>query len=312
MKTNLISLVIPVFEEEALIYENIITVKNILENNNINYEFIIVDDGSKDGTWDEINKLKAKVDGLKAYRLSRNFGKEAALCAGLEMTSGDAVIVMDADLQHPPEVIPKMIGLWSEEGFDVVDGVKMSRGKEKALNFLSAGLFYKLLNKFSGINLKNASDFKLMDARVVDAWRLMPEKDTFFRAMSFWVGFKRTSIEFEVAERTAGESKWSVLSLLKLAVTAITSFSSIPLHIVSFLGTLFLLGSVVLGVHTLYMKFSGAAVSGFTTVILLLLIIGSTLMISLGIIGEYISRIYHEVKRRPRYIISEEISDNPK
>ena len=111
MKTNLISLVIPVFEEEALIYENIITVKNILENNNINYEFIIVDDGSKDGTWDEINKLKAKVDGLKAYRLSRNFGKEAALCAGLEMTSGDAVIVMDADLQHPPEVIPKMIGL---------------------------------------------------------------------------------------------------------------------------------------------------------------------------------------------------------
>lgn len=309
MEKNLISLVIPVFEEETIIYENIITVKNILEANEINYEFIIVDDGSKDYTWDEIGRLKTHIINLKAYRLSRNFGKEAALCAGLEMASGDAVIVMDADLQHPPEVIPQMIKLWEEQSFEVVDGVKKSRGREKTLNFLSAGLFYKLLDKFSGINLKNASDFKLMDAKVVDAWRMLPEKDTFFRAMSFWVGFRRTSLEFEVAERTAGKSKWSVISLLKLAITAITSFSSIPLHLVSFLGSLFLIGSFALGIHTLYMKFSGAAVSGFTTVILLLLIIGSTLMISLGIIGEYISRIYNEVKRRPRYIISEEISN---
>ncbi|MBN1624666.1 MAG: glycosyltransferase family 2 protein [Clostridia bacterium] len=309
MEKNLISLVIPVFEEETIIYENIITVKNILEANEINYEFIIVDDGSKDYTWVEIGRLKTHIINLKAYRLSRNFGKEAALCAGLEMASGDAVIVMDADLQHPPEVIPQMIKLWEEQSFEVVDGVKKSRGREKTLNFLSAGLFYKLLDKFSGINLKNASDFKLMDAKVVDAWRMLPEKDTFFRAMSFWVGFRRTSLEFEVAERTAGKSKWSVISLLKLAITAITSFSSIPLHLVSFLGSLFLIGSFALGIHTLYMKFSGAAVSGFTTVILLLLIIGSTLMISLGIIGEYISRIYNEVKRRPRYIISEEISN---
>jgi dolichol-phosphate mannosyltransferase len=308
MEKKLISLVIPVFEEETIIYENIVTVKRILEANEINYEFIIIDDGSKDYTWDEICRLKKEVASLKAFRLSRNFGKEAALCAGLEMTSGDAVIVMDADLQHPPEVIPEMIKLWDEHSYEVVDGVKKSRGQEKALNFLSAGLFYKLLDKFSGINLKNASDFKLMDAKVVDAWRMLPEKDTFFRAMSFWVGFRRTSLEFEVAKRTAGKSKWSIISLLKLALTAITSFSSIPLHIVSFLGTVFLIGSLVLGIHTLYMKFSGAAVSGFTTVILLLLIIGSALMISLGIIGEYISRIYNEVKRRPRYIISEEIS----
>lgn len=308
-RKKLISLVIPVFEEEELICENIEKIKGVLDLANINHEFVLVDDGSIDSTWNELLKLKDSFDSVRAFRLSRNFGKEAALCAGLEMTTGDAVVVMDADLQHPPEMIPEMVRLWEQEKFDVVDGVKKSRGREKAFNFLSAGLFYKMLNKFSGINLKNASDFKLMDAKVIDAWRMLPEKDTFFRAMSFWVGFNRTSLEFEVAERTAGESKWSPMALLKLALTAITSFSSIPLHIVSFLGILFLLGSLGLGIHTVYMKFSGAAVSGFTTVILLLLIIGSTLMISLGIIGEYISRIYNEVKRRPRYIISEKTDD---
>jgi len=310
MSDFLISMVIPVYEEEKLIYKNIITIKEILENNDINYEFILIDDGSKDNTWEEIERLSLEIPTLRAYKFSKNFGKEAALCAGLDKTKGDAVIVMDADLQHPPQIIPQMIDLWNNEKYEVVDGVKENRGKEKLLNFLSAGLFYKMLNKFSGINLKDASDYKLLDKKVVEAWRMLPERETFFRAMSFWVGFNRTSILYKVEKRTEGESKWSLLALFKLAVTAITSFSAIPLHIVTFLGIIFLIGSFGLSINTLYMKFTGVAVSGFTTVILLILITGSALMISLGVIGIYISRIYEEVKRRPRYIISKEIDDS--
>ncbi len=293
MSNCLISILIPVFEEEKSIYKNILSIKKILDNNRIMHEFVLIDDGSKDNTWSETKRLSEEVKEIRAFRLSRNFGKEAALCAGLEKVIGDAVVVMDADLQHPPEIIPEMVRLWSEEDFEVVDGVKISRGKEKVLSFLSAGLFYKMLNRFSGINLKNASDYKLLDRKVVAAWKEMPERDTFFRAMSFWVGFKRTNIDYHVARRTDGDSKWSLISLVRLAITAITSFSSAPLHIVTFIGVLFLIGSMGLGIHTLYMKFSGLAVSGFTTVILLLLITGSAIMISLGIIGIYISRIYN-------------------
>lgn len=312
MNKFLLSLVIPVYEEEKLIYKNIIKIKEILENNDIPYEFIVVDDGSIDNTWRELNRLSKEIKSLRAIKFSKNFGKEAALCAGLDMVNGDCAIVMDADLQHPPEIIPKMVKLWQDDGYDVVDGVKESRGRESIFNFLTAGLFYKLLKKSSGINLKNASDYKLLDIKVIKAWRSMPEHDTFFRAMSFWVGFRRTEIKYIVAKRTEGQSKWSFLTLLKLAITAITSFSAVPLHIVTFIGIIFLIGSLGLGIHTLYMKFSGIAVDGFTTVILLLLILGSALMISLGIIGIYISRIYEEVKRRPRYIVSKRINQGEK
>lgn len=312
MNKFLLSLVIPVYEEEKLIYKNIMKIKDILESNDIPYEFIIIDDGSSDLTWDEIHKLSNEIPSLRAIKFSKNFGKEAALCAGLDMVNGDGTIVMDADLQHPPEIIPKMVKLWQVDGYDVVDGVKESRGRESIFNFLTAGLFYNMLKKSSGINLKNASDYKLLDIKVIKAWRSMPERDTFFRAMSFWVGFNRTVVKFTVAKRTDGQSKWSFISLFKLAVTAITSFSAVPLHIVTFIGIIFLIGSLGLGIHTLYMKFSGIAVNGFTTVILLLLILGSALMISLGIIGIYISRIYEEVKRRPRYIVSKGINQEIK
>lgn len=309
MKDFLISMVIPVYEEEQLIYNNVMVIKNILEENNYKYEFIIIDDGSKDNTFSELKRLSLEIPSLIAIKFSKNFGKEAALCAGLNKVSGDIAIVMDADLQHPPKIIPKMVKLWKEDNYDVVDGVKKSRGKESFFSFFTAGIFYKILHKSSGINLKNASDYKLLDKKVIEAWKKMPERDTFFRAMSFWVGFNRTSITFEVATRTDGKSKWSFITLFKLAITAITSFSALPLHIVTVLGIAFLIGSVIMGIHTLYMKFSGIAVSGFTTVILLLLITGSALMISLGVIGIYISRIYEEVKARPRYIVTEIITE---
>ncbi|MCL6590250.1 MAG: glycosyltransferase family 2 protein [Firmicutes bacterium] len=304
----MISIVIPVYNEEKQIRETVRVIAGILADSQINYEFIFIDDGSKDHTWRELKQLAAVDPKIKAIRLSRNFGKEAALCAGLNAIQGDACIVMDADLQHPPALIPEMVRLWKDDGYEIVEGVKSSRGKESWSSRLSAGLFYRILHKLSGINLKDASDFKLLDARVVSAWQAMPERNTFFRGMAAWVGFKRIAVPFEVAERTTGGTKWSKYRLFKLAITAITSFSSFPLQIVTFLGFLFLLGSVLLGIQTIYMKFSGIAVDGFTTVILLLLITGSALMISLGIIGTYLAKIFEEVKHRPRYIVAETVN----
>lgn len=303
--SGFISVVIPVYNEEKHIQESIYTIHNLLESSSIEHEFILVDDGSRDNTWVELSTLSKKLPEVNAIKLSRNFGKEAALCAGLEAVSGDACIVMDADLQHPPEIIPEMVKLWQQENYNVVEGVKISRGKEKFVNKLGAHLFYGTLKALSGFDLDQASDFKLMDAKAISAWRLMNERNTFFRGMSAWVGFKRTSIPFTVAERKSGSSKWSLFKLFKLAINAITSFSSMPLQIVTFLGVIFLIGSFILGLQTLYMKFRNIAVSGFTTVILLQLIIGSALMISLGIIGTYIAKIFDEVKGRPRYLISE-------
>ena len=299
-----ISVVIPVYNEEDQIFENVCLIRECLVKNGISHEIIMVDDGSTDNTWYAIKSLLEKIPQTCAVRLSRNFGKEAAICAGLERAEGDACVIMDADLQHPPHIIPEMVRLW-QEGFEVVEAVKTSRGKEPFAKKASSTVFYSLMKKFSGIDLKGASDYKLLDRKVVCALRAMKERDTFFRGMSAWTGFNRVSLPFNVAERKKGNSKWPMLKLVKLAVTAITSFSAAPLQIVTFLGLIFLTGSFFLGIQTLYKKMAGISLDGFTTVILLLLIIGSTLMISLGIIGTYIARIFDEVKGRPRYLISE-------
>jgi dolichol-phosphate mannosyltransferase len=307
MSDKLISIVIPVYNEEKQIQKSIQVIHNTLAERGINHRFILIDDGSRDNTWDELKRLSSSMEGVLAIKLSRNFGKEAALCAGLENVSSDACIVMDSDLQHPPEKIPEMVYIWRNEGVDIVECVKASRGKESISYKLSSLLFYNMLKKLSGFDFGGASDFKLLDKKVVDAWKQMSERNTFFRGMSTWVGYKKAQIPFEVAERLDGNSKWSPLRLVKLAVNAITSFSSMPLYIVTFLGILFLLGAIPLGIESLYMYFKGHAVDGFTTVILLLLIIGSILMISLGIIGSYIAKIYEEVKQRPRYLIAESV-----
>lgn len=310
MDKSLITVVIPVYNEESHICENISVIRKYLSETGMEFMILLVDDGSTDGTWSRLKGLSKEVSYIKALRLSRNFGKEAALCAGLEAAEGEACIIMDSDLQHPPELIPEMVRLWKDEGYEVVEGVKALRGNESMINKIGANLFYNILSKLSGFNIKQASDFKLLDKKVVSAWRSMKERDTFFRGMSAWVGYNRISIPFNVGTRTEGVSKWSLFNLCRLAVNAITSFSSFPLHIVTFMGVLFLAGALVLGVQTLYMKLSGIALSGFTTVILLLLIIGSCLMISLGVIGTYIARIYEEVKCRPRYIVADEINGN--
>lgn len=304
-----ISIVMPVYNEGAHIKTSIGIVENLLKEHQIKYQFVLVDDGSKDDSWKKLVALAKENKHVVSVRLSRNFGKEAALCAGLDHATGDAVIVMDADLQHPVELIPELVRCWREEGFDVVEGVKSSRGKEGFLYKCCAKGFYSILLKMTGIDLRNASDYKLLDRKVVEAMKQMPERVTFFRGMSAWVGFERKQVFFEVKERVMGTSKWSVKRLAGLAFSAITSYTSAPLQLVTILGVVMFLISVILGAQTLLRYLMGNAMEGFTTVILLLLFIGSMLMISLGIIGMYLMKIYHEIKGRPRYLISKKVEN---
>lgn len=300
----MISIIMPVYNEGEQIYQNVVEVMQILNENKIEHHFMLVDDGSCDNTLSELNRLYNDYKNVSVIQLTRNFGKEAALCAALESASGDACLVLDADLQHPAELIPKMVRLWSEEGYDVVEGVKSDRGNESLFGKISALTFYKIFNKTSGINLRSASDFKLLDRKVVEAWKSLNESITFFRGMSAWLGFNRIQIPFEVKERKNGNSKWSTKSLTKLAVQSITSYTSAPLYMITLLGIIMFFIDFILFIQTLFMKFSGKALTGFTTVIILLLGTGSCIMISLGIIGIYISKIYDEIKNRPRYLIA--------
>ena len=304
-----VSIVIPVYREENNLSILLTAIHRELQNINESYEIILVDDGSPDNSWATIKEAFKKYPTLRAVRLSRNFGKEYALGAGLEIAKGEAVIVMDGDLQHPPHLIPEMVRIWRESNADVVEAVKIYRGKESILGKLGAKLFYTILHKLSGYNLRGASDYKLLARQVVNAWLGMEERGLFFRGMTAWLGFRHVQIPFQVPKRIGGQSRWSISQLVKLAITGVTAFSSLPLHFVTFSGGIFFIFAVVLGAQTLYMKLTGKAVSGFTTVIILLLIIGSLLMISLGIIGLYIARIYEEVKRRPRYIVLETLEE---
>lgn len=299
----LLSIVLPAYNEEQNIANTAAVLTGILEENKIDYELVFISDGSRDGTFQEIRRAAEQNPRIKGAEFSRNFGKEAGIFAGLELTCGDAVVVMDCDLQHPPQLIPKMWEMW-QNGVEVVEGIKTSRGKESLGHKLSAGLFYKIMSRLIRMDMNASSDFKLLDRKVVDVLLSLPERNTFFRALSFWAGFRTESVTYEVQERQFGESKWSFWSLMRYAVTNATSFSTLPLQAVTVMGAASILFSVILAVQTLVRFLMGNSVEGFTTVILLILIIGGFLMLSLGVIGHYIARIYEEVKGRPKYIIS--------
>ena len=307
----MLSIVIPAYHEEKMIWKTTEVVSGIMEREKIPFELVFVNDGSRDQTWEMIEKAAEKNTHVTGIRFSRNFGKESAIFAGLANAEGDCIAVMDCDLQHPPETLVEMYRLW-EQGYEVVEGVKRSRGKESVLHRASAGMFYKIMSKAVQIDMSRASDFKLMDRKAVEALLSMPERNAFFRALSSWVGYRTTSVEFDVQERTEGESKWSTWSLIKYAVRNIVGFSSAPLQMITVAGVLTLFFAIVLGIQSLVKYFCGHALEGFTTVILLLLIIGSLIMLSLGIIGIYIAKIYEEVKGRPRYFIARKISGKKK
>ena len=300
---SVLSVVLPAYNEEAMLLKTARRLSEILNAEKIQYQLVFVDDGSKDHTWERIREAAENDPGVTGIHFSRNFGKEAAIFAGLANADGDCTAVMDCDLQHPPEILVKMYRMW-ENGYEVVEGIKRSRGKESVLHKTSAGMFYKLMSSATGIDMSRASDFKLMDRKAVNSLLEMPERNAFFRAMSSWIGYRSATVEFDVQEREAGVSKWSTWSLVKYAVSNIAGYSSVPMQLVTGAGVLVLVIAVVLGIQTLIRYFTGHALEGFTTLILLLLFIGSVIMISLGIIGYYIARIYEEVKGRPRYIIS--------
>jgi polyisoprenyl-phosphate glycosyltransferase len=300
---NLLSVVIPAHDEARGVAHAIDVIVTALASCGMRLEIIVIDDGSRDETFERVTELSLKDSRIKGLRFTRNFGKEAALLAGLRVARGDAVVTIDADLQHPPTLIPKMIEHW-RDGAMVVDAIKRGRDSDGIFTRMRAELFNSLLSRLGGINLQHASDFKLLDRLVVDAIaRGLPERHRFYRGLADWVGYRHASIPFDVDARAEGQGKWSLWKLVQLATTAIVSFTSAPLQIVTVLGVLTLAFGVVVGADALIAWFQGRAVSGFATTIITLLIVGSFIMISLGIIGEYIAKIYDEIKARPTYLV---------
>ena len=308
MKNPLLSMVIPAFNEEENICNTAQVVQGVMEEAQIPYEIIFVSDGSSDSTFDKVLELAKADRRIRGLEFSRNFGKEPAMFAGLSAIKGGCAVVMDCDLQHPPQTIVKMYRKWLD-GFEVVEGMKNTRGKESVFHRLFATCFYGVISAFTGFDMENSSDFKLLDKKVVQVLLDMPERKTFFRAMSFWAGFKSCQVHYDVAERAFGTTKWSFFKLARYAISNIVSYSTRPLTFVSYMGVISLIAGVAVGIQTLVRWASGKALEGFTTVILLLLLLGGGILLGLGIIGGYISAIYQEVKHRPRYVVRQDTEE---
>lgn len=304
-----VSIVVPCYNEEATVKEFHKSIVNLWHDSSLQIDYepemIFIDDGSSDRTLSVIEELRESDHNVRYTSFSRNFGKEAAIFCGLKQATGDAVIVMDADLQHPPEVIPRMLAKWSE-GYDIVEGIKSNRGKENPAYGIMAGLFYRLISKMVGFDMAGSSDFKLMDRKVADSLNCLSENTTFFRALSYWVGFRSASVEYDVAERIAGKSKWSRSSLFKYAISNMTSFTYAPLYIIGVVGGIIFLIGLGLGIDAVVTYFIGKAISGYPSLVILITLATGGIMLSLGIIAVYIAKMYNEIKGRPRYIINDQ------
>jgi len=301
----LISIIIPFCNEE----QNVDMFVEEILNLDIKSELILIDDGSIDKTYDLCVGLSKKYSNVHTLSFTRNFGKESAISAGLELSKGDAVITIDGDFQHPINLIKNMVNLWQNEKAMVVEGVKSKRQKESLLYQAMTFLYYKAIGNIGVNDIVNHSDYKLLDRIVVDSWKKLSETNIFYRGIIPWLGYKSVSIQYEVEDRKSGTSKWGFVSLVKYAISSITSFTAAPLYSIVLLGLIFLLFSVFFGFHTLYVYFFDASVDGFATIILLLLIIGSFIMISLGVLGLYILNLFTEIKKRPRYVIQHSTFD---
>lgn len=304
----MLSVILPAYNEEKCIESAYNEINSLLEINKIESEFIFVDDGSTDETYEKIRNLSAEKNNVTGLHFSRNFGKESAISAGLAAAMGNCAVVIDCDLQHPPKKIVEMYRLW-EQGYEIVEGIKKGRGQEKKMHGIGAKVFYSLISKMAGFDMANSSDFKLLDRKVIDVLNKMPERG-FFRAISYWVGYNKTTVEYDVEQRVGGESKWSTIGLVKYAISNISSYTTAPMQIVTGLGVVMLIISTILSLWTIADKIVGRSIEGIPTVIIITIFIGSIIMISLGIIGYYIARIYEEIKGRPKYIISSTVKSN--
>jgi len=300
---KVIDIIIPCQNEEGNIPHIINEIDKYIKPLGYRYKYVFIDDGSTDNTFVIISELSEKRADITVVKLSRNFGKEAALNLGLKRCDSDAAIIIDSDLQHPPSLIPSMIQEW-EKGADIVDGVKLKRQEESFLNKIMSIGFNKIISTLSGMDFSGSSDYKLLDRKAINILNSIEEKNRFFRGLTNWIGLQHTKVEFKVERRESGKTKWNWLKLAQLSIDAITSYSSKPLQIVTILGIISFVFSIILGVQTLWNKFFGGAVSGFTTVILIILVLCSIIMISIGILGIYLAKIYNEVKNRPLYVVN--------
>ncbi len=305
----LLSVVVPCFDEDALILETHRRLAAVLEQApDVDFEIVYVDDGSGDRTLDLLRGLQRDDPRVRVLALARNFGQEMALTAGLRHARGDAVVIIDADLQDPPEVVLEMLGRW-REGVEVAYGVRVSRDSESVLKHWTAHAFYALLARISEVSIpRDVGDFRLMDRAVVDAVLAMPERDRFFRGMVAWTGFRQEPVPFRRAARFAGRTKWPFKDLLGLAADALLSFSFAPLRLATWFG--FLAAGLALsgiGYALAARIFTGAPVGGWAALFIAVLFLGGVQLVAAGVIGEYLVRIYGEVKRRPLYLVRERL-----
>lgn len=313
-----ISLLIPVYnEEESLdaLYAALIPLldntHSLLKGTKYEWEVLLIDDGSHDHSSDKLKEINRRDPRFRYVRLSRNFGKENALLAGFDRVTGDALVIMDADLQHPVDTIPEMIKQW-ENGFEDVYGRRLTRGSESLLRKLFTKAYYGLLNKSTRVDvLPNVGDFRLLDRKVVDAIRGLRESQRYTKGLYCWVGFKKTGVDFQTADRAAGETHMSARRLVNLALEGVTSYTTAPLRIATVLGFIISIFSICYMIYIVCKTLMfGEPIQGFPTIICTILFLGGCQLIALGIIGEYIGKIYNESKQRPPYIVAEESTDD--
>ena len=305
MDGSLLSVVLPVHDEEETLEELHRRLRAAVAPLGA-HELVFVDDGSRDASWNRLLELAARDENVRLVRLSRNFGHQIAITAGVDAARGDAVVLMDADLQDPPELIPDLVRRW-HEGYDVVYAVRREREGESRFKLATAAAFYKLLNRLAGTKMpEQAGDFRLLSRRAADALREMPERARYLRGMTSWVGFRQIGVPYRRERRYAGRTKYPFRKMLRFATDAVTSFSSAPVRAVSALGLVVVLFCLVYLVYTLYKAlFTDDTVQGWASVIVLVLLVGGMQLLSLGMIGQYVARIFDEVKGRPLYLVDE-------
>ena len=310
-KNKKISVVIPMYYEEKVVEECYNRLKNVLEKlNNYDYELIFINDGSQDNTLFLLEEIASKNPKVKVISFSRNFGHQAAVTAGLKFVSGDAIVIIDADLQDPPEKIPEMLELW-ENGYEVIYAKRKSRKGESAFKLLTAKMFYKTLNALSDVEIpKDTGDFRLVDRKVVDVINSLPEHNKFLRGLFSWVGFKQKAYEYERQERFAGKTKYPLKKMLKLASDGIISFSTKPIKLVGALGILSIFISIIILIYALisYIFKLNDLSAGWTSIMVAITFFAGVQLLSLWVISEYIGRIYDEAKGRPQYIIDKKMN----
>ncbi|GKX65419.1 glycosyltransferase family 2 protein [Inconstantimicrobium mannanitabidum] len=309
MLDKLISIIVPMYFEEEVAQECYNRLTKVMKESQLNYELIFVNDGSTDKTLPILKEIALKDERAKVISFSRNFGHQNAVTAGIFAATGDALVIIDADLQDPPELIPDLVAKW-QEGYDVVYAKRKQRKGETWFKLFTAKCFYKFLHSMSEVEIpKDTGDFRLIDRKVGEVFKNMPERNRFIRGMMSWVGFKQYAFEYERQERFAGSTKYPLKKMLKFASDGIIAFSSKPLKMISYLGGITIFISIILLIYSLIIRIIGVnAQPGWTSIIVAISLFSGVQLLSLGIIGQYIARIYDESKNRPLYIVDEKIN----